>query len=377
MNRKHHYPQFDPKEQIPVRMKKAGMSGMFDNMHIPGMPKEEPVFDRPITEKENFRRMIAGENPCWMPVAGFTYSDVNPFEPREFPDNVAAHVVSDGLPDYEYDPADNNVVRSWFDLDWVYVPQAGGATVMPGKPLIEDMNDWEEIIRWPDLDAIDWEAMGRNNREYLDTPQLNEFHMACGFWERLISLMDVQGAAIALIDEDQQEAIHRFFDKYADFLIEIIRRTKAVCDIDAVLIHDDWGHQNAAFFSLETCREMIVPYMKRVIDYIHSEGMLYEVHACGMNETLVPALIEAGADFWCPQAINDTDMLAKKYPDSGFFYAVTEVPLSPFAPEEEAKAYARVWFDEHKDLPVFLGLMAPNPHFVQEIYRLSREYYRN
>ena len=61
----------------------------------------------------------------------------------------------------------------------------------------------------------------------MDTPQANELCLLDGFWERLISLMDVSGAAIALVDEDQKDALHAFFDRYADHMIECIRRVKA------------------------------------------------------------------------------------------------------------------------------------------------------
>ncbi len=113
----------------------------------------------------------------------------------------------------------------------------------------------------PDLDALDWDRCENNNKDYLDTPQHNQLGILCGFWERLMSLMDVEGAAVALIDEDQSEGLHRFFDQYADFLIDYITRMKKICDIDGVLIHDDWGHQNGAFFSLDTAMEMFVPYL--------------------------------------------------------------------------------------------------------------------
>ena len=33
--------------------------------------------------------------------------------------------------------------------------------------------------------------------------------------------------------------------------------------IDGVMFHDDWGSQRAPSFSPATCREMIVPYLKR------------------------------------------------------------------------------------------------------------------
>lgn len=312
------YPSFDPKELEISGVHKCGMVDMLANMGLPQMPESEPLYHWPISPKENFRRLFQEKKPCWTPRVGWAYCEINPFEPRLLPDNIGAHIISDGEPSYDF--RGKTLDTGWLGLEWLYVPEVGGSTVKPGNPLIEDMNDWEKILKWPDLDALDWEGMAEKNKEYLNTPQLNELHLLNGLWERLISLMDVSGAAIAMIDEDQQDAVKSFFDRYADLLIEVITRVKKICDIDCVLIHDDWGTQNGPFFSLDTVREMIVPYMKRIVDAIHDMGMFYEHHCCGKAEALVPAMIECGMDFWCPQTLNDIDKLLDLYPDSCLHY---------------------------------------------------------
>lgn len=48
---------------------------------------------------------------------------------------------------------------------------------------------------------MDIEGCAAKDKAFLETPQYNELGILSGFWERLISLMDVSGAAIALIDE--------------------------------------------------------------------------------------------------------------------------------------------------------------------------------
>jgi hypothetical protein len=235
--------------------------------------------------------------------------------------------------------------------------------------MLEDMNDWEEVLKWPDLDAIDWETIGRNNRDYLNTPQSNEIHILSGYWERMMSLMDVSGAAMALIDEDQTEALHRFLDRYTDFLIDYIRRLKQVCDVDGVLIHDDWGTQNAPFFSPETAREIFLPHLKRLVEFIHSEGMYYEQHSCGNCTKLAPLYVEAGVDLWRPQPMNDFDVLLKLAEGTRLHIAM-DSPISPFATEEEARQAARDWFAKYGDKQVTMVSM--HPVFSEELYKISR-----
>ncbi len=340
---------------------------------VPWMPGElppEPLFNRPITARENLRLAFSGEQPCWIPQTGWAFCDVRNFRPRQIPDNYATHLVFDGGDFIDYD---SNTKKGWFNLNWVYVPVAGGATVQPGAPLIEDMNDWESIVEWPDLDAVDWEAMGKiNNKTFLDTTQSVELGMLDGFWERLISLMDVSGAAMALIDEDQQDAVHAFFDRYADFQIEYIRRVKEVCPIDGVLIHDDWGTQNGPFFSEDTAREMLLPYLKRVVDYLHSEGLYYEQHSCGNCTKLVSVYVDAGVDLWNPQPMNDFDKLVEAARGSKLHIAFGDVVPADM-PEEEARQAAGEWFAKYGRENVAYAPFEPNQAFGQEIYRLSRE----
>ena len=269
-----------------------------------------------------------------------------------------------GVPDYP-----SELLKGWFDLEWLFVPTAGGATVKPGNPMLEDMNDWEDVLVWPDLDSIDWQAVGRVNREYLDTPQSNEIHILSGSWERLMSLMDVSGAAMALIDEDQADALQRFLTKYTDFIIDYIGRLKNVCDVDGVLVHDDWGTQNGPFFSEETAREVLFPHLKRLVEYIHSQGMYYEQHSCGNCTKLAHLYVEAGVDLWWPQPMNDFDKLLEMAEGTRLHIAM-DSPISPFATEEEARQAAREWFAAYGDKQVTMVSM--HPAFSEELYKLSR-----
>ena len=60
---------------------------------------------------------------------------------------------------------------------------------------------------------------------------------------------------------------------------------------------------------------MLVPHLKRVVDYCHSHGILLELHSCGHNDALVPAMVEAGVDAWCGQPMCDKFALWEQYGD--------------------------------------------------------------
>lgn len=362
-------PKFDPKEFEVV-----GTYPPLKSFNMSGRPaaQPEPKFDRPISPKENFELLLSGKKPYWIPIHGFYTGDLVQFRPRMHPDNVATHLAFDYEDLIQYE---TNITTGLFNLPWEWVDMAGGATVHPGKPAVTDINRWEEYVPFPNLDDWDWENCIAKNKELLQTDRLVQVAMLSGLWERLISLMDVENAAIALIDDDQKEGVHRLFDRLCTFYDEYIDRLHKNFNIDAFLIHDDWGHQRAPFFSLETCREMLVPYLKRIVDSCHKRGIYFELHSCGYNERLVPAMIEAGVDLWCGQPMNDYHKLATTYKDSGIAFGVAAPP--PAGTEEETRQMAREFVDKYKDLRIVLTGFMANPAVVPAIYEYSRRAYEN
>lgn len=88
-----------------------------------------------------------------------------------------------------------------------------------------------------------------------------------------------------LIDEDCADDLHELLQAIADTNIRLIAAYKKYFGIDP-LFHDDWGAQLAPFFSLDTCRKM-----------------------------LVPAMVEADMDAWCGQPMCDKFALWDNYGD--------------------------------------------------------------
>ena len=353
---------FDPSELVPI----GNYPSLFGGR--PGAPR----YDRPVSPRENIKLYFERKKPYWIPVMGMM-GEVLGFRPRMHPDNVATHLVVDGEGPMEYAPG--NVQEGWFGLMWQFVPLVNGATVRPGAPTVPDMARWEEYVHIPDLDEMDWERSAEANRAWFAAS--DQFHEVCclsGLWERLISLCDVEGAAVALIDEDQKEGVHRFFSALCDMYEDMIARYARYFDLDMLLMHDDWGTQNAPFFSLDTCREMIVPYLKRIVDACHRNGLRFELHCCGQVEALVPAMIEAGADIWCGQTLNDYVRLSGLYPDTCLTFGMTLPAPAEDATEEELRTAARDFVELCKDRRLVLN-GATDPRLQALVYEESRKYY--
>ena len=324
-------------------------------------------FKTPISSLENMRAFLNNETPCWMP-----NGDLITITPEIIPDNVARAFVQ------EADPTDRKGGPDMFGVQWVYEDSAGGSMVIPGNPILDDANDWKEVIHFPDVDSWDWAGSAEKNRDYLCRDLVTQYWFFTGFFERLISFMDFEEAAVALIDEDQTDAIHEFFGELADFYDALLERLKRWYDIDCICFHDDAGTQRDSFFSLKTYREMIVPYIRRVVDSCHKRGILVELHSCGKNDRLIEGIVETGVDLWTPQNICDIDDFYDRYGDKIMFGINSDLKdLGPLTPEEDvvaaAKRFVKKYGPHMEEKPVLSASWGAPVLYTDVIYEESRK----
>ena len=336
----------------------------------PRLPTAKRYYNTPITQRENFLRAIRREDPLWIP----KYGDMICVLPSVLPDPVAKGLVLEYAP---FDPK-NYGGPDYFGVPWVYEELAGGSMPAQKRPLLKDMNDWREFVRFPDPDSWDWAGSAEKNRDYLCRDLVTQYWFFTGFFERLISFMDFEEAAVALIDEDQTDAIHEFFGELADFYDALLERLKRWYDIDCICFHDDAGTQRDSFFSLKTYREMIVPYIRRVVDSCHKRGILVELHSCGKNDRLIEGIVETGVDLWTPQNICDIDDFYDRYGDKIMFGINSDLKdLGPLTPEEDvvaaAKRFVKKYGPHMEEKPVLSASWGAPVLYTDVIYEESRK----
>lgn len=339
---------------------------------------DAPIYNFPVSPREAYIALYQ-KQPIWQIVGLGTEQQT--FTPGINPDNVARAFVFDGT----VVPGVSNLTggKDMFGIDWEYIHQVGGSMVRPGQPFLEDANEWYDKVVWPDIDSWDWEGSAKANEAYLNNDMCNYCMIMNGWYERLISFMDFEGAIVAMIDEDQKDAVKALFDKLSDLYIRIIEKYLTYFpQINGICIHDDWGSQKETFFSPVTAAEMIVPYMRRVTDYIHSRGRFTDLHSCGQLLKQVPNIIEAGWDSWTPQLMNDTHKIYELYGDK-IIIAVIPDPFDPkTATEEEQRDAARCYAEKFckPDKPSMWSMYASiagylTPTFREELYIQSRIHY--
>ena len=301
-----------------------------------------------ITPRENFIRFFRNEPVQWTPSS----RDILRFDPDIIPDNIARGAVNEAR---KYTPEQYGG-SDMFGVPWIYVPAERGSIEPPGYTMLDDISNWEEVIRFPDLDSWDWEGAALRNKEYLNTDKLIDSTIYTGFFERLISFLGFEEAAIAMIDEDAEDDIHRLFSRLSDLYIEIIRRMHQYFHTEHIYLHDDWGSQKSTFFSVQRHEEMIVPYLRKVASAAHEMGVFVEMHSCGCISTLIPNLISTGIDSWRGQPkVNDKYQLVKAYGKQFKFGVEIVAPDHPVT-DDEAENMASEFARQYKGENIWISL---------------------
>ena len=232
-----------------------------------------------------------------------------------------------------------------YSVDWLgvkYIHREDQPSSMPieDDPVIKDMENWKDYLKFPDLDTIDWEKCAardtakwdRENRVsslILINGLFESFHMCCGMEEALCNLM--------LYPDEVKE----FMEAMADHKIDVIRHCAKYYKPDKIQFHDDYGNARSTFMSVDTWRELIKPSLKRVVDATHELGILYEHHSCGYIVPLLDDFVELGIDAWNPvQSMNNPVEIQKKYHEKlclvgGFDEKITG---SPDATDDQVRA---------------------------------------
>jgi hypothetical protein len=199
-------------------------------------------------------------------------------------------------------------------VEWKYVPSAMAPMPLEGNILMEDIADWRKVVKFPDLEAIDWEKQAqidlhtdwadansgkgihplKNGKTALDAGQACLVLLLNGPFERMHALMGFEGALMALALDP--ESCYDFVGAFTDYRIAYIRKIKKYYPADIINCHDDYGTKDSLFMSMDTWRKIFKPHLQRLVREVHDLGLIYQHHSCGYIEPLIPELVEIGVD---------------------------------------------------------------------------------
>jgi hypothetical protein len=185
-----------------------------------------------------------------------------------------------------------------YGVKWVRTTSgAGQGTPDHSHIVLEDICDWEDVVRFPDLDAYDWEGQAAAQLANFDpVNQVQEYSMWNGQFLRLMHLMGFQEGLISLVAEP--EAAEALLTAITDHRIKSIDYVRKYFNPDTICLYDDFASKNNLFLSPETYRDLIKPQHKRFFDAVRDAGIIPNMHVCGKPEEVVPDFIDEGIAAW-------------------------------------------------------------------------------
>ncbi|MFV0436343.1 MAG: uroporphyrinogen decarboxylase family protein [Desulfopila sp.] len=247
-----------------------------------------------LTPKENALKLFRHQMPEFLPIYG---------------EGIINNVPVNG---FQERPSGGKGGYDWFGVHWQFIP--GDPAPVPGPDyLLDDICKWQRVVKFPDLDAFDWEKAKEIDRITTFDRENNLLYQIVhnGIFERLNALMGFENSLMSLLEEP--EVCAEYFMAMADYKCRLIAKLAEHYRPDIISYHDDWGTQLNLFFSPQVWRELIKPATKKIVDCVHSHGIIFELHCDGMIKDLVPEIVDdLHVDSIQLMAINDIPSLKKK-----------------------------------------------------------------
>lgn len=199
--------------------------------------------------------------------------------------------------------------RDMFGVNWLVTQDTGYQAIPdPHEHILEDITKWCDVVHFPDLDAMDWEAAAARDLAGVNREEkvLAFFGME-GNFNRLQSLMGICEAMIAMVEEPEE--VYAFFKAHTEFKMKTIEKAAKYYKPDIYVNADDICSSDGLFISRTMYNELIKPFEIMLGQKAVSEGMIVEHHVCGKAEEIIPDILETGATIWqMAQTMNGTEM---------------------------------------------------------------------
>ena len=198
---------------------------------------------------------------------------------------------------------------------WVLTDQGADAPTPDGTqpPLLDDITQWRERVRFPDVEGADWKSGAERELKNFDGTKLLVYFDTEGLFNRLTDLMGFEDAMCALIAEPEEAG--ELIGAIADHKIRIIEKAARFYKPDVFCYMDDFAASTGPMISPELYRRLFKHHHARIIKAIRENGMIAEQHICGKWDVLMDDFAEIGIQVMFPaQPTNDLRGMQEKYP---------------------------------------------------------------
>lgn len=162
-----------------------------------------------------------------------------------------------------------------------------------------------EVFDWPTCDSMDYTTLSEQCERH------EGYALMYGFadvWQRPALVRGWEGMFVDMAE--RPEWAHFLSRQFTDFYLEDYTRAAEATDgrIDIFLVISDLGSQHGPLISLPMFRGFVAPYLKEMVDRVHSLGARAMFHSCGAIGPFIPDLIELGVDILDPIQPVDADL---------------------------------------------------------------------
>ena len=193
----------------------------------------------------------------------------------------------------------SGILQNFWGERFVYQPTPWGAMREDVKGALAGAQSFDELeaFPWPDPDCVGRSGLREQSREYEGHAQLYGF---ADVWQRPALVRGWEEFFVDLVE--RPEWAHFLCRKFTDFYLEDYTRAAELTGgrIDLYLLVSDLGSQRGPLISRPMFQEFVAPYLKEMIDCIHSLRGRVLFHSCGLIRSFIPELIQLGVDVLDP-----------------------------------------------------------------------------
>lgn len=257
--------------------------------------KEQFTRKADVGERENFLKLLRGEQPDWVP----NYLDA----------------VEWVFTDFTYSYIHEDLVDP-FGVKWVI--DDAGEMADPDRKLLTDITKWRDFVRFPDMSSVDWEGIAKTDLAMHDPNKILSYSPCASGGTIFIPLMNMMGfenGLCALLEEP--DACEELFDAFISIIEETMRHQIPLYKPDMLYFNDDLATIRGSFISMQTFEELFAPYYQRLINFGKEYGIPVVFHMCGKCQPFIERLHEMGINAWeVAQTVNDLKGMKEKYGNS-------------------------------------------------------------
>jgi uroporphyrinogen decarboxylase len=208
-------------------------------------------------------------------------------------------------------PLGDGLYQNYWGERYIYRETPWGPLRQDTRGALAGAQTYTDLMQfdWPSPDQFDYSGLAAQSRRWDEYAQLYGF---ADIWQRPAL---VRGWEDMFTDmAERPEWVHYLCRGFTDFYKRDYTRAAEVTKgrIDLYLLISDLGSQAKPLISVPMFREFLAPYIKEMVDCIHSLGAKVLYHSCGYVRPYISELIKLGIDVLDPIQPVRSEMLPER-----------------------------------------------------------------